>query len=140
MDVSVEVDSLTLPLKSLLSDSYQVEVLLTDGCLSVDVASKFLSAAPSASALSSLWMGTLRWSSLFTPTHTQQGQPVVQEPFSNVLNSLLQDDKLSFSVVQQRKHCSGPLCFDPAILADLWKRIGDSLAAPDPGFCSADGE
>lgn len=52
----------------------------------------------------------------------------------------MHDLKLSLSVIQQQKIRPGHSGLDPVILKDLWTRIGDSIAAPDPEFCSANGE
>eukprot|EP00066_Takifugu_rubripes_P020697 XP_011609963.1 PREDICTED: serine/threonine-protein kinase 36 [Takifugu rubripes] len=86
VEVHVDVDNLTPPLKSLLSDSYQPHISLLSG-----------------------------W---------------------GLCDGLL---LLLHHTLSKRKIHSRHSCLDPATLKDLWKRIGDSLAAPHPEFCSANG-
>lgn len=140
VDVTVDVDNLTFPLKSLLSDSYRVTI--PPDCRSVvcNYGSNFSSLLPRQPPISLLSGWGLCDGLLLLLHHTlsKVGQSFLQ--CCQIVNRWMHDLKLSLSVIQQRKIRPGHSGLDPVILKDLWKRIGDSIAAPDPEFCSANGE
>lgn len=103
----------------------------------------FFSCAASAPHLSSPWVGNLWWPPVFTLSHILGGKlKKKKSQYDKGIFWVDTWDKAAIHVSWQDKSSSGPLFLDPSMFADLWKRVGASLAkaTPDTDFCSANGK